>query len=204
MSIANRPAVSTINTSRPSRFASASPAAAVCTGSPGAENTGTPICAPSTFNCSTAAGRCKSAPTNNGLRPCALNHDASFAALVVLPEPCKPAINTTVGGCDAYEIFNVSPPSMATSSALTILMICWPGSSASETLLPTACTRMRSTTSRTTPMFTSASSNAVRISASISFTSASVNRPLPRMRLNTPPRRSLKLSNITPLQIRLG
>ncbi len=32
------------------------------------------------------------------LRPWLLNQRASLAALVVLPEPCRPAISTTVGG----------------------------------------------------------------------------------------------------------
>ena len=38
---------------------------------------------------------------SSGLRPCCLNQRPSFAALVVFPEPWRPAINTTVGGFDA-------------------------------------------------------------------------------------------------------
>ena len=33
--------------------------------------------------------------------PLLLNQRASLAELVVLPEPCRPAISTTVGGFDA-------------------------------------------------------------------------------------------------------
>ena len=50
--------------------------------------------------------------------------------MVVLPEPCRPAISTTVGGFDAYVMRIVSPPSVAVSSSLTILMTCCAGLSA--------------------------------------------------------------------------
>jgi hypothetical protein len=73
-------------------------AAAVATGSPGSLNTGTSIWRPSVRSCSTAAGRWRSAPTSSGWRPWLLNQRASLAELVVLPEPCRPAISTTVGG----------------------------------------------------------------------------------------------------------
>ena len=90
--------MSTMSTSRPRRRASARPAAAVATGSPAWENTGTSIWRPRVRSCSTAAGRWRSAPTSSGLRPCCLNQRASLAELVVLPEPWRPAISTTVGG----------------------------------------------------------------------------------------------------------
>ena len=115
---------------------------------------------------------------------------------MVLPEPCKPAIRMTVGGMLLYAILRVSPPSIATNSALTILMICWLGSSASETVTPIVCSRIRATTSRTTPTLTSASKSAVRISARTSSTSASVRRPLPRRRFAIPCNRSPNESNM--------
>ena len=96
-----RPAVSMMHTSRPNRLASSTPARATATGSVGSLNTVTPAWLPRTRSCSTAAGRCRSAPTRSGLRPCCFHHTASLADAVVLPEPCKPAISTTVGGREA-------------------------------------------------------------------------------------------------------
>ena len=54
--------------------------------------TGTSICSPKICSCSTAAGRCMSAATNSTLRPSPCRRRASLAALVVLPDPCKPTI----------------------------------------------------------------------------------------------------------------
>ena len=71
------------------------------TTSSSAENTGTSTWRPSVRSCSTAAGRWRSAPTSSGLRPCCLNQRASLAEVVVLPEPWRPAMSTTVGGLDA-------------------------------------------------------------------------------------------------------
>src|SRR5450759_2694387 len=73
-------------------------AVATATGSVDSLNTEIPARPPSTRSCSTAAGRCRSAPTSKGLRPCCLNHRASLAAVVVFPEPWRPAKRTTVGG----------------------------------------------------------------------------------------------------------
>ena len=99
--MASRPAVSMMQTSRPRRRASSTPAAARATGSVGSLNTVTPAWPPRTRSCSTAAGRCRSAPTKSGLRPCCFHHWASLAAVVVLPEPWSPARSTTVGGREA-------------------------------------------------------------------------------------------------------
>ena len=71
---------------------------ATSTGSVASLKTGTSIWRPRVRSCSTAAGRWRSAPTSSGLRPWLLNQRASLAELVVLPEPCRPAISTTVGG----------------------------------------------------------------------------------------------------------
>ena len=93
--------MSTIRTSRPLLRASARPALATLTGSVASLNTGTSIWAPSVRSCSTAAGRWRSAPTMSGLRPWDLNHWARLAVRVVLPEPWRPAMSTTVGGFEA-------------------------------------------------------------------------------------------------------
>ena len=96
-----RPAVSMMQTSRPRRWASATPARATATGSVGWLKTVTPACSPRIRSCSTAAGRWRSAPTSSGLRPCCFHHRANLAEAVVLPEPWRPAISTTVGGREA-------------------------------------------------------------------------------------------------------
>ena len=53
-------------------------------------------CSPSTCNWSMAAGRCKSAATSSGLRPRCLSIRPSLPQVVVLPEPCRPHIISTV------------------------------------------------------------------------------------------------------------
>src|SRR5665213_3082991 len=195
-SIDSRPAVSTISTSRPRRLASSRPAVATATGSDASENIDTPAWPASTRSCSTAAGRWRSAPTRSGLRPCCLNQRASLADAVVLPEPWSPASRMTVGGRLAYRIWRVSPPRMATSSSLTILMTCWPGLKLWESSSPTHRSRSAVVNLRTTPISTSASRRAVRISRSTSSTSASVRRPRPRSRVRMPSNRSVRLSNM--------
>ena len=106
-SIPSRPAVSTMTTSKCLVRASASPAAATATGSPGPDsgeapgcgaNTATPARSPTTCSWLTAAGRCRSQATRSGVCPFPRSHAASLPASVVLPEPCKPASITTVGG----------------------------------------------------------------------------------------------------------
>ena len=196
VSMARRPAVSTMQMSRPRRRASSTPALAVATGSPGWLNTGTWMRSPRVRSCSTAAGRCRSAPTSSGLRPCWRNQRASLAALVVLPEPCRPAISTTVGGREAYWRRIASPPSASTSASLTSLTTCWAGLSASWMRLPIARSRMRSSIVLTTTKLTSASRRARRISRSTSSTSDSRSVPLLRSRVKMPSKRSDSDSNM--------
>ena len=119
------------------------PRLAAWTGSPTplpgkAANTGTPARSPSTCSCCTAFGRCMSAATSSGVLFCDFSQSASLAASVVLPEPCRPASMITVGGTLANRSRLASPPRIATSSSLTILMTCWAGLSASETSAPLA------------------------------------------------------------------
>ncbi len=110
-------------TSRPSRFASARAAAQIATGvSPAMLNTGTLSCSPSTLSCSTAAGRCMSAATSRGFLPSLSRKRASFAQLVVFPEPWRPTIMMPVGPLSAQAISSPSWVIIASSSSWQILM----------------------------------------------------------------------------------
>ena len=105
---------------------------------------------------------------------------ASLAVAVVLPEPCRPAISTTVGGRGAKVSPTEAPPISFESSSLTILTTCWPGLSCPITSAP----RQRSFTADvnclTTLKLTSASRSARRISRMAAFTSSSVSVPRER------------------------
>jgi hypothetical protein len=53
---------------------------------------------------------------------------ASFAVVVVLPEPCRPTIRIAAGGLSIFSApGSPSPVSTWTSSSWTILTTCWPG-----------------------------------------------------------------------------
>ena len=131
-----------------------------------------------------------------GWRPCDLNHWARLAVRVVLPEPWSPAMSTTVGGLGEYVMRIVSPPRVAVSSSLTILMTCCAGLSAFDSSSPTHRSRMRATRFLTTWKLTSASSRARRISRRTSSTSASLSRPRPRSLVKMPSKRSESASNM--------
>ena len=60
--------------------------------------TATPARSPVMRSWSTAPGRCRSQATSSGVWPWLRSHSASLPASVVLPEPCRPASITTVGG----------------------------------------------------------------------------------------------------------
>ena len=106
---------------------------------------------------------------------------ANLPAVVVLPEPCKPAIKMTAGGATSTIKGLASPPSMSTRPSLTILITCWSGRTDFRTAAPTAFSRMLSIKVFTTGSATSASSKARRTSRKAAFTSASFNVPrLPR------------------------
>jgi hypothetical protein len=47
--------------------------------------------------------------------------------VVVLPEPCRPAMSTTAGGCTLSCSASLACPMTAISSSLTILTSAWPG-----------------------------------------------------------------------------
>ena len=63
---------------------------------------------------------------------------ASLALEVVLPEPCRPAMRMTAGGCVARLSALFSSPMMRTSSLLTVLIKAWSGESFRLTSWPTA------------------------------------------------------------------
>src|SRR5579863_211498 len=201
-SMCKRPAVSTIITSQPettaSRRASLTRRSTVAVfASPTSPSYICALTACATiFNCSRAAGRYTSTETSSGRCPPALNQCASFPDVVVLPEPCNPAISTTVGGCDANFMRAVSLPRVSTSSSRTILMTCSPGESAVSTSCPTALAWMRSISSLTTLKLTSASSSASRISRSASAMFSSLSRAWPRRDLNARCSFSCRFSNI--------
>ena len=127
------------------------------------------------FNCSRAAGRYTSTETSIGRWPPFCSHAASLPEVVVLPEPCRPAIRITLGGRDAKLNRAVSLPRIATSSSRTILITCSVGESAVITSEPIAFSRTCSIISFTTERFTSASSSAMRISRSASLMFSSVD-----------------------------
>ena len=181
----------------PRRAASSRAAAQISTGRCVASpTTGIPSWAPRVLSWSTAAGRYTSAAASNGCCPCFWKWRASFAALVVLPEPCRPTSITTVGGWGAIARRWAEPPSSSTSSSRTTLTTCCPGVSDWSTSCPTALTRTRSMKPFTTLKLTSASSRATRTSRRASWMFSSVNRPNPRSRSRMPVRRLVRLSSI--------
>src|SRR5579859_5306371 len=199
-SMPSRPAVSMTTVLCSRCFASSMDRRATETGSPtplpgSGAYTGTPACSPSTCNCCTAFGRCRSAATISGVLPCAFSQRASFAASVVLPEPCRPASMITVGGFLANRSLRASPPRIATSSSLTILMTCWTGLSAAETSSEEARAFTRAMNSLATGRATSASSRTRRISRQVDSISAADSLPLPRSEDRTWVSRSESVSN---------
>ena len=113
---------------------------------------------------------------------------AILPVVVVLPEPCKPTIITTAGGCVAR--FKPSPsPKISTNLSLTILTTCSPGLIDFKTFSPTASSFTFLINVLITGRATSASSSAMRISriaASISFSDST---PRPVSFLKTPSKR---------------
>ena len=120
---------------------------------------------------------------------------ASFAVVVVLPEPCRPTIMIATGGTALKSIVWPSEPKVAINSSWTILTTIWPGVTDLTTVAPTACSRTLSMKLRTTSSETSASSSARRTSRIAASTSASESEPRPVSRSRMPPSRSDRLSN---------
>ena len=78
------------------------------------------------------------------LRPWLLRRFASLAAVVVLPEPCRPTSIRATGGLPLKSSRGDSPPNSVVSSSWTILTTCWAGVRDRMTSSPTARSRMRS------------------------------------------------------------
>ena len=130
------------------------------------------------------------------LRSFVRRRSASLPAVVVFPEPCRPAIKMTAGGLTATFSGAASPPSTSTRTSLTILITCWSGRTAFRTSTPTACSRTRDIKVLTTGRATSASSRASRTSRNAASTSASRSAPRLPSPLKTSWSLSFRLSNI--------
>ena len=155
-------------------------------------------CSPRTRSCSRAAGLEVSAGTSRGKRFFfSLIHLAILAAVVVLPEPCRPTSMITAGRpLNSRSV--VVPPSNSTSSSWTILVTICAGVTEVNTSSPRARSRTLATNFVTTSTATSASSSASRISRIAVSTWYSVRCPSPRKVLVTRPRRSCSASNMGP------
>ena len=119
-SIVVRPAVSKNNTSCPPSFPASSALAAisraVCPGITGRKST--PACFAKMPSCSIAAGRRVSRDANNTFFLVVVRRkNPSLPAVVVLPEPCSPAIKITAGGV----VFRLSCADAGSSSPFSIL-----------------------------------------------------------------------------------
>src|SRR5437016_5518179 len=152
------------------------------------ERAAPPRAAPSSFVRITAAG--------TGCWPCFVYQRASFAAVVVLPEPWSPMSMITVGGWGARASRWPLPPRSSTSSSWTTLTTCWAGVSDLRTSWPTAFSRTRSTKARTTLKLTSASRRATRTSRRASWMFSSVRRPRPPRRSKIDCKRVLRESSM--------
>ena len=93
----------------------------------------TSACAASCASCSCAAGRWTSSDaTSVFLRSRCARRRASFAVVVVLPEPWRPTSIATAGGPAASDSGAGSPPSASIRQSWTVLTTICPGGDASE------------------------------------------------------------------------
>src|SRR5271170_583681 len=139
-----------------------------------------------------------------GRWPAFFNHWASLPEVVVLPEPCRPAMRMTDGGWELFWKRAVSLPRTLTSSSWTIFTICSEGESAVATFSPMARVRMCSTRSLTTVRLTSDSRRARRISRTASEMFSSEMVPWPRRVLKERWSLSLRFSNILSSSLAAG
>src|SRR5271156_543339 len=131
-----------------------------------------------------------------GRWPAFFSHWASLPLVVVLPEPCSPAMRMTLGGWEDFWKRAVSLPRTLMSSSWTILTICSEGLRAVATFSPMARARMCSMSSLTTARFTSDSRRARRISRRASEMFSSEMVPWPRRVLKERWSLSLRFSNM--------
>src|ERR1039457_4406379 len=115
---------------------------------------------------------------------------------VVLPEPCRPTISSTLGGSLAKRNLDSWLPRILINSSRTILMTCWDGDSAISTSSPMAFCLMFSMSCLTTRKLTSASSKATRISRRADSMFSGDSLPSPRRFLKTRCNLSDRLSNM--------
>ena len=127
-------------------------------------NTGTPARSPTTCSWSTALGRCRSAATSSGVWPCSREPERQLAGERRLAGALQAGEHDHGRRGLGERSRRVSPPRIATSSSLTILMTCCAGFSACETSAPRARSLTRAMNAATTGSATSASSSAMRIS----------------------------------------
>ena len=121
---------------------------------------------------------------------------------VVLPEPWRPAISTTVGGRGEKVSPAEEPPISLVSSSLTILTTCWPGLSCLLTSTPRQRSFTVAVNCLTTLKLTSASSRARRISRIARLMSSSVSAPRWRTPASVPCSFSDSESNNVPHRVR--
>ena len=115
-----RPAVSRMTTSWPPSFAACTAREAISVGDWPAmiASVSTPVCSPSCFNCSWAAGRrVSSEAIRTFFRSRFDSRLAILPVVVVLPEPCRPTIMMTTGAGALRSIVTPSEPSISTSSS---------------------------------------------------------------------------------------
>src|SRR6266550_1203735 len=139
-----------------------------------------------------------------GRWPAFFNHWASLPLVVVLPEPCRPAMRMTDGGWEDFWKRAVSRPRTLTSSSWTIFTICSEGERAVATCSPRARVRMWSISSVTTARLTSDSRRARRISRRASEMFSSEMVPWPRRVLKERWSLSLRFSNMASASLSVG
>src|SRR6202163_3258313 len=199
-STCRRPAVSTMSTSNTPLFARSSAARAINAGAWSLLAAKYSACTSPArrSSCSIAAGRRTSVlASSTRLRSRSISQRASFAAVVVLPAPCRPASSSTTGGCARSFQGAPDPPMSCTSSVCRIPMNACPGVRLASTSAPSALALTDSMNDFTTGSATSASSSATRASRSVSATFSSVIRPRPRRFSMVRDRRAVRWSNMT-------
>ena len=110
---------------------------------------GTSICAPSCSSWSIAAGRCRSAATRTGLRPCLRSCERELRGGRRLARALEAGEQDHRRAC-RRRARRRPRPSASVSSSWTTLTTCWPGVRLFSTSSPSACSRTRATKSRTT------------------------------------------------------
>src|SRR6266853_5561543 len=199
-STCSRPAVSTISASNtPLRARSSAPRAITAGAWPASAAKYSACTSPARrSSCSIAAGRRTSVlASSTRLRSRSISQRASFAAVVVLPAPCRPASSSTTGGWARSFQGAPDPPMSCTSSVCRIPMNACPGVRLASTSAPSALALTDSMNAFTTGSATSASSSATRASRSVAATFSSVMRPRPRRFSMVRARRAVSWSNMT-------